>query len=248
VTSELNPRSTAFEPDLYSYEGILGEQRHEIETNFMTPHIDTPAALIMQKIADGRFTELTTEERSDFTRFVISLRARHPDAVDLALSESKRQLTTALARDPEEYLAARDPGSPSTLIEWTEKHAPALFRNVGVSIVPGVIADDKTGERIFRMPWWVHDTRAAGTDLLISDRPCLLEGNAMEGHFLIALPLSPTMLFFVCNDPQRTRVLRAMNETRLVKAINRASVGYAARSVYGTGRQHLALVEKWLRK
>src|SRR5271166_3448099 len=56
------------------------------------------------------------------------------------------------------------------------------------------------------------------------------------------------MLFFACNDPQRMRVLRTMNETQLVKAINRASVGYAARRGYATGRQHLALVEKWLQR
>ena len=151
----------------------------------MTHGIDTPAALIVQKILDGGFTELTTEGRSDFTRFVMSLRARHPDAVALALNESKRQLTTALARDPEEYLAAKEPGSPSTLIEWTEQYTPELYRNFGVSIIPGVITDNKTGERIFRMPWWVHDIRGAGTDLLISDRPCLLEGDAIEGSCLI---------------------------------------------------------------
>jgi hypothetical protein len=246
VTSELSPRSTAFEPDLYSYQGVSGEQRHEIETNLMTHRIDTPAALIVQKILDGGFTELTTEERSDFTRFVMSLRARHPDAVALALNESKRQLTTALARDPEEYLAAREPGSPSTLIEWTEQYTPELYRNFGVSIIPGVITDNKTGERIFRMPWWVHDIRGAGTDLLISDRPCLLEGNAIEGLCLIALPLSPSILFFVCNDPQRTSALRSMNISALVNQMNIASAYYAAERVYGTGRHHLPLVEKLL--
>jgi hypothetical protein len=35
-----------------------------------------------------------------------------------------------------------------------------------------------------------------------------------------------------------------MNETQLVKTINRASVGYAARRVYATGQQYSALVEK----
>jgi Protein of unknown function (DUF4238) len=248
VTSELKPRSTAFEPDLYSYEGVSGEQRGEIETSFMTPRIDTPAALIVQKIVAGGFTALTTEERSDFTRFVMSLRARHPDAVALALTEGERQLRAALARDPEEYQAVSGPDSPSTLTEWTEQYAPALFHNFGVSVVPGVITDAKVGERIFRMPWWVHDVRSAGIDLLISDRPCLLEGNAVEGQCLIALPLSPTMLFFICNGRRRTEALRAMNERQLVKTINRASAGYAAGRVYGTGPHHLPVVEKWLRR
>jgi hypothetical protein len=212
----------------------------------MTRRIDTPAALIVQKILDGGFTELTIEERSDFTRFVISLRARHPDAVALALNESKRQLTTALARNPEEYLAAKEPGSPSTLIEWTEQYTPELYRNFGVSIIPGVITDNKTGERVFRMPWWVHDIRDADTDLLISDRPCLLQGDAIEGLCLIVLPLSPSMLFFACNDPQRTTVLRRMNISSLVNQINLASAYYGAKRVYGTGPHHLSLVEKIL--
>jgi hypothetical protein len=115
VTSELSPRSTAFEQGLYSYEGVAVENRDVIETHFMTPHIDTPAASIVQKIVDGGLTGLTTDERSDFTRFVLSLRARHPDAVAMARTEGSRQLTAGLARDPEDYLAVRAPSSPPTL-------------------------------------------------------------------------------------------------------------------------------------
>jgi hypothetical protein len=184
VTSELSPRGTAFEPELYSYEGVGAENRHALETNFMTPHIDTPAASIVQKIVNGGLPTLTTDERSDFTRFVLSLRARHPDAVAMARSEGRRNLIASLARDPEEYIAARSPSSPSALLEWTEQHAPGLIVNFGMTVLTGVITDDKTGERIFRMPWWTYDVRDARTDLLISDRPCLLEGNALEGKRL----------------------------------------------------------------
>jgi len=69
----------------------------------------------------------------------MSLRARHPDAVALALDESKRQLTAALARDPKEYLAAREPRSPSTLIEWTEQYTPA-FECRGGCMIPALPA------------------------------------------------------------------------------------------------------------
>jgi hypothetical protein len=34
VVSELEPRSTAFEPDLYSYQDVSGEECHEIENEF----------------------------------------------------------------------------------------------------------------------------------------------------------------------------------------------------------------------
>jgi hypothetical protein len=111
MTSERNPRGSGFEPDLYTYE-VSREKRHTIETDFMTPGIDTPAALIMQKILSGEFCELTLAERPDFARFVLSLRARHPDAVALVKAKGLEAITSALDRDPEEYEAVKGSARP----------------------------------------------------------------------------------------------------------------------------------------
>jgi len=246
ITSSLSPKSTAYETNLYAYEQVLPEKRHAIENAFMTPGIDTPAALVVQKILDGGFPQLTVDERSNFTRFLMSLRARHPDAVALARIKGEEALMAAIARDPEEYLAVKGETSPATLAEWTRENTPSLIPNFGVSIMPNIIVDDAVGARVFNMPWWTHDVQGAGTDLLLSDRPCLLEGNAIEGGCVIVLPLSPTLLFFACNRPQQTDILRSTPVTKLVKSMNRASVGYAACRVYGTGPHHLPLVEKYL--
>jgi hypothetical protein len=113
--------------------------------------------------------------------------------------EVREAITSALDRDPDEYIAVRGSASPPTLTEWVRQKAPSLIQNFGMSLFPQLIADDKTAERIFRMPWWTYDVRHANTDLLLSDRPCLLEGNAVDGECLIVLPLSPMMLFFICN-------------------------------------------------
>jgi hypothetical protein len=248
VTSLRTPKTTAFEPNLYSFPQALPEHKQALEKQFMTPHIDTPAALIVEKIFRGEFTKLTTEERSDFTRFLLSLRARHPDAIALARETGRDALTAALARDPEEFLAIRGQSTASTLLEWTQRHVPHLFDNFGVSHLPGLIADNKAGETIFSMPWWVHDVGPANVDLLLSDRPCLLQGSALSGNCLLVLPLSPTLLFFACNQPQTVARLRATPETKLVKAVNKISVSYAADRVYGTGKHHLPIVEKYLRQ
>jgi hypothetical protein len=247
VASELKPRSTAFETNLYAYHAVPPEKRHAIENEFMSPKIDAPAALIVEKILKGRFTELTIDERSDFTRFVLSLRARHPDAVAIARAHGTEALTAALARDPEEYLAVRDESSPDSLTAWTRQKAPSLIMNFGLSVMPAVIVDSKTGERVFKMPWWTHDVSGANVDLLLSDRPCILEGNALDGDCVIALPLSSRMLFFICNRPAQTQFLRAMPVTSLVKMMNKASVTYASDRVYATGKHHLPLVEKYLK-
>jgi hypothetical protein len=209
--------------------------------------IDAAAALIVQKMLNGGLPNLTVEERSDFTRFLLSLRARHPDAVALMKIKGQEGLIAALERDPEEYVAARGRSSAATLAEWTRQNAPSLIPNFAISLVPGVIIDDRTGTHVFNMPWWTHDVRVANTDLLLSDRPCLLEGDAVAGQCVIALPLSPVILFFACNREPQIQVLRSMPVTRLVKTINRASVGYAASRIYSTGTHHLSLIEKCLK-
>jgi hypothetical protein len=246
ITSLLNPRSTAFEANLYSFEQVARQKKHAIEAEFMTPEIDTPAAPIVQKILDREFYKITNKERWDFTRFVLSLRARHPDALKLVSEKGREELIAALARDPDEYLAVKEQSWPATLVEYVHQNVPALTPNFGVSLLPTLIADKKRVERVFSMPWWVHDVREANTDLVLSDRPCLLEGSTDTGGCLIVLPLSPTMLFFACNEEQKIRQLRSTNVTKLVKAVNKISVTYAVERVYATGQHHLPLVQKYL--
>jgi hypothetical protein len=195
VVSDLHPRSTAFERDLCSFQKVPLAKQHVIETEFMSRRIDDPAAPIMQKLVDGNLASLTTDERSDFSRFVLSLRARHPDAVAWAKAEGERTLRAELARDPDEYLTAKAPASPPTFVEWVEQNAESVIPNFGVSLVPSVIADNAVGARIFGMPWSTYDARAANTDFVVGDRPCLLQGNAVSGDFIIALPISPTVIF-----------------------------------------------------
>jgi hypothetical protein len=100
----------------------------------MTPGIDTPAALIVQKILSGEFCKLTLGERSDFACFVLSLRARHLDAVSLVKEKGREAITSALDRDPDEYIAVRGSASPPTLTEWVRQKAPSLIQNFGMSL------------------------------------------------------------------------------------------------------------------
>jgi hypothetical protein len=129
------------------------------------------------------------------TRYALSLIGRHPDAVSHAKKLGREMATAALLRDAKEYEAVRQQSSPSTLIEWVDKHVAPLIPNFGLHNLPSVIADLNLVERVFRMSWWVHDVRHASTDLLLSDRACILEGNARDGECTIALPVCTENLF-----------------------------------------------------
>jgi hypothetical protein len=53
LVSELHPRSTAFERDLYAYQKVPLAKQQAIETEFMSRRIDGPAAPIVEKLAAG---------------------------------------------------------------------------------------------------------------------------------------------------------------------------------------------------
>lgn len=229
VVSERIPKYTGYERDLYTYRDVPTEKRTAIETDFMTPKIDTPASIILQKMTDRGSLELTDDEKETFARFILSLRLRHPDAIAKIREQGHEQLRAEAIRE----------GSSQPI-------DPALIHNFGLFIVPHAIADPKIVDRICTMPWWVVDVRHANTDLIISDRPCLLEGNAMEGNCLLVLPLNPITLLVISNDPTKVEKLYSINISDLVSQINFASVYYASERVYTTGRQHAPLIEKLL--
>jgi hypothetical protein len=200
----------------------------------------------VKKIREGSFESLTPADRCDFARFLLSLRARHPTAVALAKNKGRDELLKHLARDPEEYTAVKGDAAVTTLTEWTHQKLPQLVENFGLWNLPALIVNDTITKRVWAMPWWIHDVRGATVDLLLSDRPCLIQGSAVEGECLIILPVSPKLLFFACNQAKVTVQIRTAEPTSLVKSVNRISVSSAAARVFGTGSQHLALVEKCL--
>ena len=50
VNSRLSPRSTGFEPELYSLAGVDGLKRQAIETEFFSKQIDNRAALVLMEL------------------------------------------------------------------------------------------------------------------------------------------------------------------------------------------------------
>jgi Protein of unknown function (DUF4238) len=235
-------------PNLYSLEKVAPRRRQLLESGFMTRHIDTPAADIVAKMLSGQFANLTHVERCNFARFLLSLRARHPDAVALVRKQGRLELMAALSRDPEEYSALKTPSSASTLVDFVEQRIPGLIQNFGMLNLPSLIANDVVSERLYKMPWWVDDVEGASIDLLLSDRPCLLNGSAVCGPCLIVLPISPTMIFFACNEVAKIEVSRSHAAAKLVKAVNKLSVENAAERVYARNSHHLPLVEKYLKR
>lgn len=249
VVNRLNPRSTGFEPELYSLEKVDPSRRQAVEKEFFGKMIDDRAAVPLDAIVTHGNLGLTAVHRGILSHFLMSLRARHPDAVKRAKGDGAGELRRHLERDPEEYERLRRPDDPPTLAAAAERHFAAGVANFGINALQAVICHPKVGERLFDGIWAVVDFifDQEPTKVLTGDRPCLLEGKLMaSGPFTVVLPISPTKLLTVCDSERTQRGLRELPGNVLLDRINRAVISQAAQYVYGVDNRHLTLVEELL--
>lgn len=245
VASPITPDNTGYEPFLYSFEGVTAERRQMLETEFFTPHVDTPASKALAILLDRTPESPTT--RIDWTRFLMAMRLRNPKALEEVHELSASAIRSQMS-DPadKEYLAVKETGDPDTLLEWVEINLPNVLSNAGKIFLPDMIDHEEVGGHIVRMKWRAINFSAAGRTLLVGDRPFIATHGLSEPACVLALPLSPTQLFVATNEERQIDRLLQNGLRYLADAVNDQMVRQATQHVYGAGPGHLSFVEERL--
>lgn len=184
---------------------------------------------------------LSDPEKTDWTRFLLSLCSRSSNVVETIRQTAPHVLHRELARDPEDFERVRGDLLEDDLWEWVRKQHPSLSDNFGPAFVlPAMIDNPEMGRVVAGLHWKVINANEPSTDLLTSDRPLVTHGKIGEPNFMMALPISPTHLFLASATELELR--ETVNE--IFKRSNRDVVGQAMNYVYGTGPHHMPLVEK----
>ena len=195
-SSRFTPKHTGYEDDLYalSLPVVASMEQHAVEKHVLQ-HVDNLAARVRLKMEVSGLKSLSIDERSDWVRFVVSLRLRQPEMVLHLKNDATTHLRKTLRDSPGEYEALAESGEPPTLEEWTEQRFPGLIENFGLSFFHKLIADVDIGEDIFRMKWWLWDFSRTGRKLILADRPCILTSALKSPDCMLALPISPIKAF-----------------------------------------------------
>ena len=248
VASPITPENTGYEPALYSLDGYPSEHRQAIEKQFFGPIIDEPASRTLAVLLERKPEKLTPEHRIAWTRFLMAMRIRNPEMVAQISGEAMRRAEEALLRDPEQYLAAKRPYDPPTLLEWARKYAAPRLENSGKLLLPALAQSEKIGNAIIGMRWATLDLSASAVDLLTSDSPFVMTHGLGDQRCVVAFPLSPRLAFFATHDPAQERRICGHALEHIAKSLNESVVSQAARHVYGTSASHLRFVENRLRR
>ncbi len=199
ISSRISAKNTAFEHYLYSLENVPKEQKQAIE-KFLNNNIDAPAAIAMNEILSDGIINLTEEMYFNWAKFLISLRYRGSRFIKKVRLEGIEAMEKILVESQEEYESLKGPDDPPTFLDFSNETYPDRIPNFGISTLSDWMCNSKVLNEICNMHWWVMDLGGTGYSLLTSDHPCIYIRGIKDSNCLIALPLSPSKIFFAVNN------------------------------------------------
>ena len=246
VTHRKVPKGTGFERDLYRVDGLPDALAQVVESTFMRM-VDTEASAALGKIVCGDPTPWDAKMRSGWTRFILSLRFRNPEAVSVI----KRQILDVweagvdnLRTNYDKLRRATDPARFEEYMALTEPQAPC---KAALIFLQDIINSPRVGPTIFGMHWSGVSVAASCGPLLTSDRPLDMSGLGSKDAY-IALPVGPKMLFIAGHDDTLARRLASIEPTKVVTKVNEVVVQQARRLVWGLDNKQLRFVQNRMSK
>ena len=238
-----SPAGTGYQIDLYRIGGVPEDIAQDFEKRFMNL-VDTDASRALEKIIAGETDNWPGELRSGWTRFIMSLLFRNPEAVASIRGHIVNMWDEGIKALQEDYAARRRAGDPATFEEFLAKHEPDAAQIGAANFLAEVIDNDKVGETIFGMKWSRIDLSRSKHQLLTSDRPIDMPLGLADPKAYISLPVTPTILFVAEHSQDIADALRKANPTDLVKKNNERVIQQARKYVWGATDLQLTFVQK----
>jgi len=183
-----------------------------------------------------------SELLSAWSRFVIGIHLRHPDAIPeirAAVEAIWEEISVDMQRD---YNAQRQPHDPMTYDEYLAPRDPFTAAKARLNLVMKAIDNELIGTHVNQMKWATLDLSASPKRLLTSDRP--VEMYLMkEAEGFITLPISPTKLFVAVNTQAMLDDCGAQQAVDIVRRVNKRVVGYARRVVWASDESQAQFIQ-----
>jgi hypothetical protein len=245
AAKQVGRRATGFERDLYAFPELPPDQAQFIEQKFFD-YADRVAADALQMLLSGD-NQWTSETRSAWSRFVIGVHLRHPDAIPELRAAARSIWISNGERFQREYELIRQPDDPPMFDERIAKIDPLVSIKVEVNAIIKMIDNEKINGHINNMTWDVLDVTAAPHRLLTSDRPVIIS-KLKNSAGSIVMPISPTKLFLAVNDGRWVGRVRSEKSRDVVGRFNRQTIERARRFVWAYDNSQETFIRKHMGK
>ncbi len=230
IPKPVSPGATGYQFDLYAFPELPPDQSQFIEQRFFD-YADRTASDALKRHLTGTAAEWSPELISAWSRFVIALHLRHPDAMPEIRATAQAIWEGSGKASQRQYELIKQPGDPETFDEYLARRDPLFPVKARVNLIIKAFDNEIVGEHVNKMKWAVIDVSASPHGLLTSDRPVGLF-DIKDAKGMITLSISPTKLFVAVNDPQIFDYLRRRKPSEIVGHVNTHLVTQARRFVW----------------
>jgi hypothetical protein len=213
-----------------------------LETVFFK-EIDNKGATVRDFLVQNGPDQLTAEQRSEFARLILSLEARRP----INVQKLKGQASTfvhGLDNDPNILEAMKRYGFEGLPSDLYLSHKGTSYEDHALSIIEKLVDNKEVGGKLINSIWLIVRVGVFDGSFLLGDRPVIRTFGYDHPNAIWALPLSPKIVFLAANQKTNAVELKRMPVARLVKAVNKHSVGQAERFVFATDASNAKLLAK----
>jgi hypothetical protein len=228
------PAATGYVRGLYSVDDTDPEVINVIETKFLMP-VDGLAAEALQDLVLDRPFKQPLRMRHSWTRFVLSLMIRYPEAI----AEMKRQLRENVIKM---YLATKKEDEPASFAEYEAQHGTNDLARLHGKLMMDLMQDSRMGRLIYNMHWGVIRFSRYKHDLLTSDRPVTSNMLPISANHL-CLPIGPEHLFIACQTERAEAEFRRIDPQHAMLTINDMVARRAQSLVFARDNSQTRFVE-----
>lgn len=213
--------------------GVAHDETRMLEAYF-TEKIDTPSALVLEKMLRLGARALTPADRMVWAKFLVALPIRTPDVMlqhgHCEAGKALREAEEFGLASPEDHAIAN-----SNIRQNTWKHRRNSPRRVAIDL----IEDPSKFGPILEMRWSMR--RWTKRVILIGDRPLLVHPQTTRWGIgfpldhpqcLIALPVAPNAVFFATFDTKGQQKRRDVARGRLANLLNEETIARCADFVF----------------
>jgi hypothetical protein len=238
----VHPDGTGYVRGLYTVPRNDPRVSEFIEREFFKV-TDNGAARVLQMFKRRGEIAWTSDTRSAWSRFIVSLMIRNPEYVGCLAAEVVRFFDPDLSNDVNErYRAIKRPEEPETYAEYIALTGHPAGRASAIAMKT-VIDSPLMGGHLNKMRWSIVSFKSATRTFLTSDRPIIMTNGLVGPDHHLAMPIGPRMLFVAANTEQTEHMIRSWAPGQLMEHVNDRVASQARRYVWGVDDAELRFVE-----
>jgi hypothetical protein len=245
IPKPVGPRGTGYEFDLYAFPELPPESVQFLEKEFFN-YLDDTAARALDIHLTGK-GEWDNELVNAWSRFMLGIHLRHPDAMPELRGAAKVIWEKSGPAAQAEYEKIREPGQPEKFDELIQSRDPLIAVKARVNMIVKSFDNEIVISHLNKMHKATVDVSGAPHKFLLSDRPVCFS-NLKQSSGVAFVPISPTKLFVAVNEQSTFDGIRRNKSRDLVKNVNKFVVGRARRFVWSDDRSQENFIEKNMSK